>query len=122
MRHNSFTSCLLIHFPTLLQVGTVLFLLLGCAAVQATVTNLAIEGTSSGTSLQGSDAARLIGLFYISAGFGFSLFAIASIFYRFTGSIFNPNVSFALLLIGAIKPVRFVLVVIAQFVGAIVAR
>jgi glycerol uptake facilitator-like aquaporin len=46
--------------------------------------------------------------FYISCAFGFSLFAIASIFYRFTGSIFNPSVSLALCLIGAIKPMRFV--------------
>lgn len=36
--------------------------------------------------------------------------------------IFNPNVSFALLLCGVITPVRFVLVCIAQFVGSIVAR
>lgn len=28
-----------------------------------------------------------MGLFYISASFGFSLFAIAAIFYRFTGSV-----------------------------------
>ena len=46
--------------------------------------------------------------YYISAGFGLSLFAIASIFYRFTGSIFNPNVSLALCIVGAVKPVRFV--------------
>ncbi|KAH8088404.1 putative aquaporin 1 [Filobasidium floriforme] len=102
-------------------VGTVLFLLFALGGVQATVTNLSINNDSDGTTLQGSDAARLMGLFYISASFGFSLFAIAAIFYRFTGSIFNPNVSFALLLCGVITPVRFVLVCIAQFVGSIAA-
>jgi aquaporin related protein len=30
-----------------------------------------------------------------------------SVFYRFTGSIFNPSVSLALCIVGAIKPVRF---------------
>jgi hypothetical protein len=30
--------------------------------------------------------------YYISSAFGFSLFAVASIFYRFTGSIMNPSV------------------------------
>ena len=80
------------------------------------------------------------GLFYISSAFGISLFSVASIFYRFTGvspghpssfyhilipssleSIFNPNVSLALCLIGAITPARFILCAIAQIVGGIVA-
>lgn len=46
--------------------------------------------------------------YYISAAFGLSLFAMASVFYRFTGSIFNPSVSLALVLTGVITPVRFV--------------
>lgn len=102
-------------------IGTVIFLLIGMAGVQATVTNLSQDNASDGTSIQGSDAARLMGLFYISTAFGISLFAVASIFYRFTGSIFNPNVSFALCAIGAITPVRFILCAIAQLVGGIVA-
>lgn len=44
----------------------------------------------------------------MSAAFGFSLYAMASIFYRFTGSIFNPSVGLALCITGVIKPVRFV--------------
>lgn len=102
-------------------VGTVLFLLLGLGGVQATVTNLSLNNETDGTNINGSDAARLMGLFYISASFGLSLFAVASVFYRFTGSIFNPNVSFALMLVGVITPVRFVLVTIAQFAGALAA-
>ncbi|KAJ9119673.1 hypothetical protein QFC22_003383 [Naganishia vaughanmartiniae] len=69
-------------------IGTVLFLLIGMAGVQATVTNLSKDNSTDGTSIQGSDAARLIGLFYISTAFGISLFAVASIFYRFTGGLF----------------------------------
>ncbi|KAJ9097288.1 hypothetical protein QFC21_004957 [Naganishia friedmannii] len=68
----------------------------GMAGVQATVTNLSKDNSSDGTSIQGSDAARLM-------------------------SIFNPNVSLALCAIGAITPVRFVLCAIAQLVGGIVA-
>lgn len=51
------------------------------------MTNLSLNTGSDGTQLEGSDAARLMGLFYISSSFGFSLFAIAAIFYRFTGSV-----------------------------------
>jgi len=105
-------------------IGTVLFMLFALGGVQSTVTNLSANQPSddtNGTQIQGSDAARLTGLFYISASFGFSLYAVAAIFYRFTGSIFNPNVSFALMLVGAITPVRFILVCIAQLVGSIVA-
>lgn len=45
--------------------------------------------------------------YYKAAAFGFALFATASIFYRFTGSIFNPSVSLALCIIGAMRPARF---------------
>ncbi|KAG9119763.1 hypothetical protein FRC07_005055 [Ceratobasidium sp. 392] len=52
---------------------------------------------------------------------GLSLLVAVWLFYRATGGVFNPNVSTALLLIGAIGPVRFVLYCIAQITGAIVA-
>jgi len=106
-------------------IGTVLFLMFGLGAVQAVSANLQqnTSDSSSTTPLgaQGSDAARLFAFFYIAAAFGFGLFATASIFYRFTGSIFNPNVSLALVLCGVIKPFRFLVVCTAQMVGGIVA-
>lgn len=52
---------------------------------------------------------------------GFSLIVSAWLFYRVTGSLFNPNVSLALLIVGVITPVRFVLYCIAQLLGAIAA-
>ncbi len=61
------------------------------------------------------------GVYFISCGFGFALFGIASIFYRFTGSIFNPQISLALCMVGAIKPMRCLMVILSQFVAAIVA-
>ncbi|WRT69599.1 uncharacterized protein IL334_006588 [Kwoniella shivajii] len=107
-------------------VGTVLFLLFSLGAVQTASTNTSAttsdsSGDAAGTSPTGSDSNKLLTYYYVSAAFGLSLFATASIFYRFTGSIFNPSVSLALCLIGAVKPVRFLLVSFAQMIGAIVA-
>ncbi|RSH93421.1 hypothetical protein EHS25_007777 [Saitozyma podzolica] len=85
--------------------GTVMFLLFALGSVQA------LNTTSASPT----------GDYYYCAGFGLSLFAVSSVFYRFTGSIFNPSVSLALALTGVIGPVRFVLVAIAQMIGGIVA-
>lgn len=52
---------------------------------------------------------------------GLSLLISAWMFFRVTGGLFNPNVSFALLLTGIINPVRFALYCAAQLLGAIVA-
>jgi len=60
-------------------------------------------------------------LLYISVSMGLSLLVSVWFFFRVTGGVFNPAVSTALLLIGAIGPVRFVLYCIAQMVGGIVA-
>ncbi len=56
-------------------MGSLLFFLFAFGAVQSVSTNLSLnsgsEGSSSGgTSVQGSDAARLAGLLYVSFGFG----------------------------------------------------
>jgi len=106
-------------------IGTVLFLIFGFGAVQSVSQNLAQTTSSTpgstGTTPTGSNDVRLLSYYYISAAFGLSLFACASIFYRFTGSIFNPSVSLALFLTGVIKPLRFLLVGLAQMVGGIVA-
>lgn len=58
---------------------------------------------------------------YIATCMGFSLLVSAWIFYRITGSLFNPNVSLALWIIGAIGTVRFILCCIAQLAGGVVA-
>ncbi|KZV99613.1 aquaporin-like protein [Exidia glandulosa HHB12029] len=58
---------------------------------------------------------------YISCGFGFALLVAAWLFFRVTGALFNPNIATALLLIGVIKPLRWLLFVIAHLVGSICA-
>ncbi|KAG8998806.1 hypothetical protein FRB94_006654 [Tulasnella sp. JGI-2019a] len=58
---------------------------------------------------------------YISASMGLSLLIAVWLFYRVTGGVFNPAVSTALLLIGAIGPIRWALYCAAQLAGGIAA-
>ena len=87
-------------------VGTTVFLLLAFGGVQ---------GSNE------VDGSRLERSLYIATSFGLSLLVSVWFFFRATGGLFNPDISLALLLIGAIRPVRFVLYCIAQLTGAIAA-
>ena len=60
-------------------------------------------------------------LLFIAAAFGISLMINAWIFYRVSGSVFNPAVTLALTIARCISPVRAVLYVIAQTIGGITA-
>lgn len=93
-------------------VGTTLFLLLGLGGIQA-VSAEGADGTPAGSTIEK--------VLYISTCMGFSLLISAWIFFRVTGACFNPNISLALLLVGVITPVRFVLYCIAQMLGAVAA-
>ena len=91
-------------------IGTAFFLLIGLGGIQAaSEENLTSERQAS--SIQHT--------LYVSTCMGFSLLVSAWLFFRITGGLFNPNVSLALLLVGVIKPVRFVLYCLAQLLGAI---
>jgi aquaporin related protein len=93
-------------------VGTTFFLLLGLGGIQATAMAAATSGINP------SPIERIM---FISTCMGLSLLVAAWLFFRVTGGLFNPNVSLALVLLGIIRPVRFVLFCIAQLVGAITA-
>ncbi|KZV91184.1 aquaporin-like protein [Exidia glandulosa HHB12029] len=69
----------------------------------------------------GSDASNTSDFLYVSAGFGFALLVAAWLFFRVTGALFNPNIATALVILGVIKPFRYILFVIAQLVGGICA-
>lgn len=58
---------------------------------------------------------------FVSTGFGLSLLVAAWLFFRVSGALFNPNISTALALVGAITPLRALFYIIAQLVGAICA-
>ncbi|KAF7977131.1 hypothetical protein HWV62_4527 [Athelia sp. TMB] len=92
-------------------VGTMFFLLLGLGGIQAV----------SGEGNYGDSGSTIEKVLYISTCMGFSLLVSAWLFFRVTGALFNPNISLALLLVGVIRPVRFVLYCIAQMLGAIAA-
>ncbi|CEL63037.1 Aquaporin-1 OS=Saccharomyces cerevisiae (strain Lalvin EC1118 / Prise de mousse) GN=AQY1 PE=2 SV=1 [Rhizoctonia solani AG-1 IB] len=110
-----------IHAASLELVGTILFLLLGLGGIQASAfSNQAFVGVATGASTA-NQIHSIPQLLYISASMGLSLLVSVWFFYRVTGGVFNPAVSTALLLIGAIGPVRWVLYCLAQLVGGIVA-
>lgn len=91
-------------------VGTAFFLLLGLGGIQAASAESSVPRSPSATEQT----------LYISTSKGFSLLVSAWLFFRvMTGGLFNPNISLALLLVGSLKPVRFVLYSIAQLAGAI---
>lgn len=93
-------------------VGTTLFLFLGLGGIQASAAEeLSVPGSGS----------NVIKVFYIATCMGMSLLVTAWLFFRITGAVFNPNISLALCLVGAISPVRFVLYTVAQLVGGIAA-
>ncbi|KAH6855483.1 aquaporin-like protein [Chaetomium sp. MPI-CAGE-AT-0009] len=107
-------------------VGTFLFLFFAFAGTQ-------VANTPPPTSANGSDTAlpNTSNLMFISLVFGMSLMANVWAFYRVTGGLFNPVVALALFLVGGPSVIRLgvvghsvirlVVVVIAQFLGGIVA-
>ncbi|KAF2397455.1 aquaporin [Trichodelitschia bisporula] len=58
---------------------------------------------------------------YISLAFGFSLAVNAWVFYRISGGLFNPAVTFALCLTGVLSWTRGALLLLVQVLGAIAA-
>jgi aquaporin related protein len=56
---------------------------------------------------------------YIALVFAFSLMVNVWIFFRISGGLFNPAVTFAMLLTRSITPVKFFLLLVAQLAGAI---
>ncbi|UZJ55025.1 hypothetical protein CBS101457_004345 [Exobasidium rhododendri] len=58
---------------------------------------------------------------YIALSFGLGLLVTAWVFYRVTGALFNPAITFALWLIGGLTAFRASLLVVAQILGGIAA-
>lgn len=56
---------------------------------------------------------------FIALMFGFSLMATVWCFFRVSGGLFNPGVSFAFVLVGGISPLRGVLLSISQIAGGL---
>lgn len=96
--------------------GTFLFLFFALAGTQ--VANNTV--TSAGLTLAevGSNPQQLQ---YIALCFGFSLAVNAWIFFRISGGLFNPAVTFGLWMIGALPIVRAILLFVTQILGGMAA-
>merc|ERR1712000_806359 len=60
-------------------------------------------------------------LMYISASFGVSLALTVWVFFRVTGGMFNPAVTWALILARVVKPIAGLAIIVTQLVAAIAA-
>lgn len=96
--------------------GTFLFLFFAFTGTQ--VANSQTQGSTSTTIAQGSNPAQLL---YISLCFGFSLAVNAWVFFRISGGLFNPAVTFGMVIVGAVPVVRGILIVFSQIIGGIAA-
>ncbi|GAB7333779.1 hypothetical protein MBLNU13_g05300t2 [Cladosporium sp. NU13] len=97
-------------------VGTSLFLLLALSGAQ--VANTVPSSAGLTVADVGSNAQQLQ---YIALSFGFSLAVNAWVFFRISGGLFNPAVTFGMCLIGALPWFRGVLLFISQILGGMVA-
>lgn len=89
---------------------------MGFAAAQ--IANLPGASATVASGFPSVDTSNLI---FIATAFGLSLLVNAWVFYRVSGSIFNPAVTLSLAILGAVPPLRAALVVVAQVLGGITA-
>ncbi|RYH24356.1 hypothetical protein EON65_16830 [archaeon] len=95
-------------------VGTFLFLWIALAGTSfANMPQTSASGNSNVTNASN--------VLYSALAFGFSLTVNAWIFFRVSGGLFNPAITFGLALTGIVPWFRGLLLVITQFFAAIVA-
>ncbi|KAF2000739.1 aquaporin-like protein [Amniculicola lignicola CBS 123094] len=92
-------------------VGTYLFLFFAFAGTQ-------VANTPPSEADAPPSASALL---YISLAFGFSLAVNVWIFFRISGGLFNPAVTVALALVGAIEWLKASLLILSQVLGGIAA-
>ncbi|KAF2786591.1 aquaporin-like protein [Melanomma pulvis-pyrius CBS 109.77] len=92
-------------------VGTYLFLFFAFAGTQVANTPPSEAGSAPDVST----------LLYISLAFGFSLLVNVWMFFRISGGLFNPAVSVALALVGAIDWFKAGLLIFSQIIAGIAA-
>ncbi|GAB7351743.1 hypothetical protein MBLNU459_g2326t1 [Dothideomycetes sp. NU459] len=97
-------------------VGTVLFLFFALSGTQ--VANSVNSSAGLSVAETGSNPQQLQ---YIALCFGFSLAVNAWVFFRISGGLFNPAVTFGMCLIGALPWVRGVLLFVTQILGGLAA-
>ena len=96
--------------------GTFLFLFFAFSGTQVANTQTQGQDPASQTISQAPNPAQLL---YISLSFGFSLAVNAWVFFRVSGALYNPVVTLAMCLVGALPYIRGGLLFISQILGAI---
>ncbi|KAJ4337666.1 hypothetical protein N0V95_008272 [Ascochyta clinopodiicola] len=99
-------------------VGTTMFLFFAFAGTQVANIGSAASSESNTTTGEATGFSPTV-LLYIAVVFGFSLMVNVWIFFRISGGLFNPAVTFAMLLCRAISPIRASLLLVAQLAGSI---
>ncbi len=93
-------------------VGTFLFLFFALGGTTA------VNTAAPADQVLASNPAQLL---YICICFGFSLGVTVWLFFRVSGGLFNPAVTLSLVLVGAVGPIRGVVVFLAQLLGGMSA-
>ena len=99
-------------------VGTTMFLFFAFAGTE--VANIQSQDSNNTTTGE-STGFNVATLLYISLCFGFSLMVNVWVFFRISGGLFNPAVTFAMIVVRAISFARAVCLFAAQMAGAIAA-
>ncbi|BGP01321.1 hypothetical protein NBRC10513v2_002275 [Rhodotorula toruloides] len=102
-------------------VGTCLFLIFAFGGTN--VANMAVSDVNSSAQPDQTGATAALpntsNLLYIAFSFGISLTVVAWCFYRVSGGLFNPAITLGMFLVGAMSPVRAVILAFAQILGGI---
>ena len=90
-------------------VGTFMYMITG------------LGGTSAAVNLTANDSSHALRYLFVSLAWGMATIANAWLFYRISGGLFNPAVTFAMVMIRALDPLQGLILVVAQIVACIAA-
>lgn len=99
-------------------VGTTMFLFFAFSGTQVANIGSSADSDSNTTTGEATGFSPNV-LLYIALVFSFSLMVNVWVFFRISGGLFNPAVTFAMLLCRALSPIRAFLLLAAQIAGAI---
>ncbi|KAF2820223.1 aquaporin-like protein [Ophiobolus disseminans] len=99
-------------------VGTTMFLFFAFSGTQVANIGSSADSESNTTTGEATGFSPNV-LLYIALVFSFSLMVNVWVFFRISGGLFNPAVTFAMMLVRAMSPVRAFLLLAAQIAGSI---
>jgi len=105
-------------------IGTTLFLLFAFAGTEVANMRQLSSSSSRPTTAAGEEGQKRFDIsvqLYIALAFGFSFMVNVWVFFRISGGLFNPAVTFAMLLVKAIAPARAACLFVAQMAGSLLA-